>query len=580
MGILLSIYDLFKPSPVTPILSPVTLSNFSSSTPGLTSDSFQSFPPDCIPDVLKFLDDDLDALYSCLFVNRLWCRMTIPILWSNPFRFGFHEKSAHLIHIYISCLPENHLNHLIKKVNLNLPRLFKPIFNYPKYLKIFQDDQFIFAIRKWLSIIEGSNDLYQCKNVLLVHNLLSNYIFNNCVGISDLYSGDEDLSFPYYVNDISSFTGIERSLVKLNKFGYIFKSHNWNSSKSDYQSKIICNLFNLLSNNSFNIKNLYFNISHSYEENGDLIGVVKSMVDLIESQNNLQYLSFYEFWSPLDSLKIFNSLKSQSSTLRYLCFKDLSQLNHLLPILSFLKNLETLHLDNCCLENYDSSNSILKVLGSSKIKNLYCRDDRPNANVEKFIKPIIESSNINLKTISLDLISNSLIDVINFNCPNLTHLSLSILTTRNIQNLIYQENPQFLLLNSLINLLNSLKYLKHLHLHIDVLLSIFQSNDDFLRFSKSLPSSLLYFGIDFEITSKRLGNLLKECPASLKILSFQRALDLNDECLKVLINYAKINSNFRELRIDIDFDLPNFSKDLLEKAQNYIPIIDKALPET
>ncbi|CAJ0756965.1 877_t:CDS:2, partial [Entrophospora sp. SA101] len=420
MGILLSIYDLFKPSPVTPILSPVTLSNFSSSTPGLTSDSFQSFPPDCIPDEMA--------------INNRRLKRSIPV-------------------------------------------------------------------------------------------------------------GDEDLSFPYYVNDISSFTGIERSLVKLNKFGYIFKSHNWN-------------------------------------KNGDLIGVVKSMVDLIESQNNLQYLSFYEFWSPLDSLKIFNSLKSQSSTLRYLCFKDLSQLNHLLPILSFLKNLETLHLDNCCLENYDSSNSILKVLGSSKIKNLYCRDDRPNANVEKFIKPIIESSNINLKTISLDLISNSLIDVINFNCPNLTHLSLSILTTRNIQNLIYQENPQFLLLNSLINLLNSLKYLKHLHLHIDVLLSIFQSNDDFLRFSKSLPSSLLYFGIDFEITSKRLGNLLKECPASLKILSFQRALDLNDECLKVLINYAKINSNFRELRIDIDFDLPNFSKDLLEKAQNYIPIIDKALPET
>src|SRR5438874_10619987 len=122
MGILLSIYDSFKSSSLAPLWSSLIISsNISSSSsssstppPSPPNSTFQSFPPDCISDILKFLDDDLDTLYSCLFVNRLWCRMTVPVLWSNPFRFNFNEKSVHLIHIYVSCLPEKDLNHLIK----------------------------------------------------------------------------------------------------------------------------------------------------------------------------------------------------------------------------------------------------------------------------------------------------------------------------------------------------------------------------------------------------------------------------------------------------------------------------------
>ncbi|RGB40341.1 hypothetical protein C1646_687940, partial [Rhizophagus diaphanus] len=56
---------------------------------------FPSFPkltkskPSLIPDVLdeifRHLSDDRTTLLSCILVCRLWCRLVMPILWSDPF---------------------------------------------------------------------------------------------------------------------------------------------------------------------------------------------------------------------------------------------------------------------------------------------------------------------------------------------------------------------------------------------------------------------------------------------------------------------------------------------------------------
>ncbi|POG58608.1 hypothetical protein GLOIN_2v1729262, partial [Rhizophagus irregularis DAOM 181602=DAOM 197198] len=41
--------------------------------------------PELIFDIIKYFQDDYSTLYSCVLVNRLWCRLTIPLLWENPF---------------------------------------------------------------------------------------------------------------------------------------------------------------------------------------------------------------------------------------------------------------------------------------------------------------------------------------------------------------------------------------------------------------------------------------------------------------------------------------------------------------
>src|SRR6266542_414757 len=40
---------------------------------------------DCLKIILTELQDDQNSLYSCILVNRFWCRISIPILWKKPF---------------------------------------------------------------------------------------------------------------------------------------------------------------------------------------------------------------------------------------------------------------------------------------------------------------------------------------------------------------------------------------------------------------------------------------------------------------------------------------------------------------
>src|SRR5829696_8539586 len=51
-------------------------------------------------------------LYSSLLVNRIWCKVTIPILWEFPFGQEFHiherdkkfKRKSLCIRTYISCM--------------------------------------------------------------------------------------------------------------------------------------------------------------------------------------------------------------------------------------------------------------------------------------------------------------------------------------------------------------------------------------------------------------------------------------------------------------------------------------------
>ena len=38
-------------------------------------------PADCLDNIFEYLEDDKAALRSCLLVNRLWCEVSVRILW-------------------------------------------------------------------------------------------------------------------------------------------------------------------------------------------------------------------------------------------------------------------------------------------------------------------------------------------------------------------------------------------------------------------------------------------------------------------------------------------------------------------
>ena len=90
-----------------------------------------SLPDECFSDVLSYLDRK--TLYKCLFVNRYFCKITIPLIWREPFINWRKKIKISSIHTLLACLNEDEISSLIPyaiKFNNNQ----SPLFEYGKYL--------------------------------------------------------------------------------------------------------------------------------------------------------------------------------------------------------------------------------------------------------------------------------------------------------------------------------------------------------------------------------------------------------------------------------------------------------------
>ena len=84
---------------------------------------------DCFRIIFTKFQHDRRSLYSCILVNRFWCRIAIPILWKDPNSHNYNTSSYNTL-IYF--LPESSKQLLIDN-NIILPSTAfsnKPLFNY------------------------------------------------------------------------------------------------------------------------------------------------------------------------------------------------------------------------------------------------------------------------------------------------------------------------------------------------------------------------------------------------------------------------------------------------------------------
>ena len=85
--------------------------------------------------ILEELQDDKKTLYSCLLVNKTWCKTAVPILWRNPwkrlkerrlFKERTSDKVGVLLNVIISYLSDESKNKL-RKHNLLTNSYPKPL---------------------------------------------------------------------------------------------------------------------------------------------------------------------------------------------------------------------------------------------------------------------------------------------------------------------------------------------------------------------------------------------------------------------------------------------------------------------
>src|SRR5437763_10349791 len=100
-----------------------------------------SLPYECFSDILSYLDGK--TLYKCLFVNRYFCKYTIPLIWRDPFESikwdytnNRNRSNISLINTLLSCLDEDEISSLIPYA-INLHNNQFPLFEYGKFIKKF-----------------------------------------------------------------------------------------------------------------------------------------------------------------------------------------------------------------------------------------------------------------------------------------------------------------------------------------------------------------------------------------------------------------------------------------------------------
>ena len=80
---------------------------------------------DCLYKIFEDLEDDKVTLLSCLLVNRLWCEVSVRILWREIRNYN----------TLIACLP-NESKEILSKNGIITSTLASPTFNYPSFCKL------------------------------------------------------------------------------------------------------------------------------------------------------------------------------------------------------------------------------------------------------------------------------------------------------------------------------------------------------------------------------------------------------------------------------------------------------------
>src|SRR6266496_3091722 len=87
--------------------------------------------------ILEEVQDDKQSLHSCIFVNKTWCEIIVPILWKNPWKYLAERKVDILFNIIISHLSDESVNNLKSQEIYLLTDSYqkRPSFNYISFCR-------------------------------------------------------------------------------------------------------------------------------------------------------------------------------------------------------------------------------------------------------------------------------------------------------------------------------------------------------------------------------------------------------------------------------------------------------------
>ncbi|PKY40226.1 hypothetical protein RhiirA4_453550 [Rhizophagus irregularis] len=465
-------------------------------------------PADCLKEILEYLEKDKASLHSCLLVNRLWCEISVRILWRNIWTInpvGYEHRmkmGTSILNMLITCLPNKSKKYLHEKGILNSTQISRTsLFDYASFCKVLSVHG---IIRMIADIFKNQKHLEEeIMKMFMKKSSLKKltYYTNN--------SNTINLSFLHY-------SKAKDCLTKL--------------SKLSCNSNVKFSFFHKLSQICFNIQSLTIEFKKP---------ISNDLKDLISSQNHLKYLSLRLKYDITDmETDILPSLTNHSNTLIKLKL-DYYQNGPLSFITSFI-NLQELILT---FRNRDyfhelSDNLQHVILPQLQILKFSCA--YPESDI--LIK-FLENNGKNLKEfyISCEGSNDSINLAVAKFCQNLN--SLSILFDRiETLNLILKNCQQLESIgtrhdNNLLNekdLLNSLA--KYSPKNFYRLKLFYNSN------SKLTPEDLEEFFINWK-------NRVPQRPFSFIFRGCKNSLEAKEGNMEVIEKYKKLGIIFKFLKL-------------------------------
>ncbi|CAG8767638.1 18150_t:CDS:1, partial [Cetraspora pellucida] len=119
--------------------------------------------PELMDIILCNLDGDSNSLYSCALVNRHWCKISIPILWRDPFSF---KQNPTYISKYLSYLDDDD-KLCLKEFKISILDDFpSSLFHYAKFLRVLDLSFLESKVRQWITFQNITLQRYSANAII------------------------------------------------------------------------------------------------------------------------------------------------------------------------------------------------------------------------------------------------------------------------------------------------------------------------------------------------------------------------------------------------------------------------------